>query len=174
MGQFSKVRTIKGSLEHISAFNPSINPISAVEAAVDDSLIQADTGRGIHEGRKASDSILPTAHQQGWNSLMWMQEGLPIATFNCNINQLQRIKSSFLCYHGWLASWLPVVFIHRLIRGLCSTVRKWNYPTSLWYLHIHSKTTRLLCSSVAATSYECNIVCLLDSCWYSYTESALH
>ena len=70
MGQFSKVRTIRGSLEHISAFNPSINPISAVEAAVDDSLIQADTERGIHRDREASNSILTAAHQQGENSLM--------------------------------------------------------------------------------------------------------
>lgn len=59
MGQFSKVWTIRGSLEHISAFNPSINPISTAEAAVDDSLIQPDTGRGIHKSRKASNSILP-------------------------------------------------------------------------------------------------------------------
>lgn len=58
MGQFSKVRTIRGSLEHISAFNPCINPISAEEAAVDDSLIQPDTGRGIHKDRKDSNSIL--------------------------------------------------------------------------------------------------------------------
>ncbi len=164
MGQFSKVWTIRGSLEHISAFNPSINPISAVEAAVDDSLIQADTGRGIHEGRKAFNSILPSAHQQGWNSLMWMQKGLPIAKSNCNINQLQRIKSSFLC-HGWLACWLPVVFIRWIIWGLCSFVRKWNYLTSLWYLHIDSKTMRFSCSGIhvrVATSYKCSI---LNVCW---------
>lgn len=45
MGQFSKVWTLWESLEHISAFNPSINPISAIEAAVDESLIQPDTER---------------------------------------------------------------------------------------------------------------------------------
>lgn len=95
VGQFGTIWNIRGSLEHISAFNPSINPISAVEAAVDDSLIQPDTGRRIHKGRKASNSILPTAHQQGWKSLMWMQKGFPIAKSNCNINQLRRIKSSF-------------------------------------------------------------------------------
>lgn len=65
MGQFSKVWTIRESLEHISVFNPSINPISTADAAVDDSLIQADTERGIRVGRKASNSILPIAHQQG-------------------------------------------------------------------------------------------------------------
>lgn len=57
VGQFSKVRAIRGSLEHISAFNPSINPISAAKAAVDESLIQADTRRRIHKGRKAFNSI---------------------------------------------------------------------------------------------------------------------
>lgn len=45
MGQFNKVCTMGESLEHISVFNPSTNPISPVEAAVDDSLIQADTER---------------------------------------------------------------------------------------------------------------------------------
>lgn len=45
VGQFNKVQTLGESLEHISAFNPGINPISPVEAAVDDSLIQADTER---------------------------------------------------------------------------------------------------------------------------------
>jgi len=56
VGQSTKVLTLKESLEHVLAFNPGINPISLVEAAVDDSLIQPDTERGIHKDRR-----LPTA-----------------------------------------------------------------------------------------------------------------
>lgn len=51
--------------EHILAFNPSINPISAVEAAADDSLIQADTGREIHKGREAFQQHPPHCTQRG-------------------------------------------------------------------------------------------------------------
>lgn len=56
-GGSARVNSVKfgqeaGSFEHVSAFNPGINPISAAEAAADESLIQADTGKGIHKGRE--------------------------------------------------------------------------------------------------------------------------
>lgn len=45
-------------------------------------------------------------------------------------------------YHGWLVDRLPVVFAHRIMQGLHFIfIRKWGYPTWLWYLHICSKNT---------------------------------
>lgn len=51
-----------GSFEHVSAFNPGVNPISAAEAAADESLIRADTGKGIHKGRGGFQQHPPPLH----------------------------------------------------------------------------------------------------------------
>lgn len=89
-----------------------------------------------------------------------MQKGLLAAKSNCNINQLQRIKSHFLCL-PWVAGMLTsssfcsvdhMRFVHH-----CKKM-KLSYFTFAYSL----KTMRFLGSNIVATSYKYSI---LNVCW---------
>lgn len=80
-GESVRVNSVKfglevGSFEHVSAFNPGKNPISAAEAAADESLIRTDTGKGIHKGREGFQQHPPyTTQQRGEHSPCLSVEG---------------------------------------------------------------------------------------------------